>query len=194
MRPHPRSETHDTQPVNDKGANGFHLPLRLSTAGGEVRGEDWDSFSDYLSVFRYVRWAGFVWAACRGRWPACGPSTAARGFRAARRARPPRIRGHRHRSPTLRLTPEPAPRLASATPFLALLGSISRCPLFLTRRRLTSAPRMLVSMDKGVTGAICYRFCPPVRLFPLPKTSQRLPKAFPSRCSRARKSQPSFAA
>ncbi|MAE69679.1 MAG: hypothetical protein CME06_04325 [Gemmatimonadetes bacterium] len=36
---------------------GLYVPLRFSTSDGEVRGEDWDSFSDYLSVFRYVRWA-----------------------------------------------------------------------------------------------------------------------------------------
>ncbi len=36
---------------------GLYIPLRFATSGGEVRAEDWDSFSDYLAVIRYVRWA-----------------------------------------------------------------------------------------------------------------------------------------
>lgn len=36
---------------------GLHLPLRFSTASGELRSEDWDTASDYFSFFRYVRWA-----------------------------------------------------------------------------------------------------------------------------------------
>jgi hypothetical protein len=36
---------------------GLYIPLRFSTSNGEIRDQDWDSTTDYLAVFRYVRWA-----------------------------------------------------------------------------------------------------------------------------------------
>lgn len=36
---------------------GLYIPLRFSTSNGEIRDQDWDTTTDYLAVFRYVRWA-----------------------------------------------------------------------------------------------------------------------------------------